>query len=608
MLGRPTEFPSARRKSSRGVVSLAFDIAGCFDAMKQRVAVIGAGPSGLVACKYCIERGYDVTCFEAADGVGGTFVSKAYENGNLVSSTTITSFSDHRWVRKGAPAGRGGGVNAVREKDLPWHPPVTSYVEYLKSYAKRFGLDKVIKYGARVSSVTKCAKSSMFKVRVEGTGHAETYHIVLNCTGVHHVANRPEIPGADTFPGTLIHSEEYKTPRGMFAGKRVLIIGCGETAMDVAHAAVQGAAAVTMSIRNGFLSVPTMMGDVPLDSMITNLFESTRCHRWLERHHFRWMATTPIIRTIFGVCTGTTMGFNQWGGALHPVKRGYHIINKSGKAMPYINAPLKKQSWWGRRWRWLDGDTGDKEIHLAPIVESVRGDAVTFSDGSVRHFDVIILATGYKPGGLFSSLPPATIHNIVNPQMPNFASIGFVRPNVGAIPPMAEIQIMWYLEWLSRGGSVLRVAQCRSGYRLLGNHPRTDDIAVDYGIYMHKLAEEIGAVPSATDFIFNLPGISISDGIKGLFSYAYGQAYVSFFRLVGPFACKGMSRVVCAELYTAVSHRGWWLNAVFVLTSSLFAVAHAAAYALDGALWLAMAALVLVKNVCFSYNSWSSCK
>ena len=375
-----------------------------------RVAVVGAGPAGLVSLKYCAARGYSVKCFEASASIGGTFVSKAYQGGKLVSSTTITAFSDYRWRCDSPERNASCPESEARVKDLPWHPPVTSYVEYLESYAKNFGLTEHIKFETPIGRI-KASESadaplghsfSLFSPSGESLG---TFDAVVDATGVHHEPNMPEFSGSDTFSGTILHSKDYKTP-DVFDGKRVLIVGCGETAMDLAHAAVHRAAHshVRMAIRSGFLSVPTMLGTVPLDSMITNLFESTRCHRWLERMHFRWLMTTPIIRMTFAACSGTSHGFNQWGGTLMPTKRGYHIINKSGKAMKYINAPIKQKTAWGRLWKWVDGDTGGKEIHLRGSIESISVSDVRFSCGTTEPFDLIVLATGYHPD---LSFPPS---------------------------------------------------------------------------------------------------------------------------------------------------------------------------------------------------------
>lgn len=198
-----------------------------------KVAVVGAGPAGLVSLKFCASRGYSVTCFEASSSIGGTFVSKAYQGGKLVSSTTITAFSDYRWRRGSSERMDGRPASEARVKDLPWHPPVTSYVSYLESYAKFFGLTEHIKFECPVGrvKVSECADAPFghsFALLSPGGESLGMFDAVVNATGVHHEPNVPNMAGSDTFSGNILHSKDYKTP-DVFDGKRVLIVGCGET-------------------------------------------------------------------------------------------------------------------------------------------------------------------------------------------------------------------------------------------------------------------------------------------------------------------------------------------------------------------------------------------
>ena len=164
---------------------------------------------------------------------------------------------------------------------------------------------------------------------------------------------------AEHFRGAVLHSSAYRDKRTL-KGKRVLVVGCGETGLDIVHRAITAPArSVALAVRRGFLSVPTEgAGDgVPLDSMIANLFECAYVHRWAEALKLRWRVTTWFIRAGFWLSTGSSCGFNQWAGGLAPstVRRGAHIVNKSTRAVPYLNRPLKRRSWAGRAlWGWAD--------------------------------------------------------------------------------------------------------------------------------------------------------------------------------------------------------------------------------------------------------------
>lgn len=222
----------------------------------MRVVVVGGGPSGIVCLKTLLEASVDAVLLEAEQGLGGTFRARGYENANLVSSRQLTSFSDFRLPR-----------------DHPDHLSLPEYVDYLEAYARHFGLDDVkrrgaawdgrgrIRLGAKVLSVRRGSggKGHVVQYRKDGGegGEEETMlecDAVALCTGLHVTPAVPAIPGFENIP-ERIHSSEYKG-RAQLAGKKVLLLGCGETAMDIAYESVKaGAKEVVMCHRGGFLSL-----------------------------------------------------------------------------------------------------------------------------------------------------------------------------------------------------------------------------------------------------------------------------------------------------------------------------------------------------------------
>jgi len=560
--------------------------------------VIGAGSSGLVAAKYLVAAGYDVAVFEKGAGIAGTFVTKCYDDAHLVSSKFLTAFSDLR-----SP-----------ESDPP-HLSLPQYVEYLRNYADKFDLYPLITFGALVESVTRQEKGGyevqlvpaettadeaypISETRPSATLRSATvrhFDAVCVCSGLHEAPYVPPIAGLESFAGErMLHSAEYKDSSA-FEGKRVLVVGCGETGMDLAYRAVQVAAHTAISIKNGFLSVPhDGWGGVPLDTLISNLFEHAYEHWWCHKHHLKWKFTTGFIKVGFLLMTGSTAGYNQWVGGLKEVKRGHHILCKSTAAMPYINRPLKQAAWWySWLWRWSEPQV-DKSIHTYPAPALVDGRTVTFVDGQVLSgVDVIALATGYRqtfpflhrgasvgdrpapaPGGwractgargLEDPLPEE--HFVIAPDEPELAFIGFVRPNVGAIPPMAELQVMWWIQRL-RGKTIAPIAP--TSYGLLG---KKLTYGVDYGNYMHQLAAEIGACPTVGDLARRSP--------RALIAWSLGQAYIPFFRLVGPYASDEAWAISADELYSPVARRGLFANSMLVGTMGLFAGINLLAHAVE---------------------------
>jgi dimethylaniline monooxygenase (N-oxide forming) len=156
------------------------------------------------------------------DEVGGTFRYRSYQNAELVSSKQLTTFSDHRFPL-----------------ETPDHISLPQYVDYLESYVDRFTLKPHLKLGCRITSIEPLAKSAdqRWKHRVKYTnehndGQERTFdcsHIAI-CTGLHVEPNIPSISGIENVEGEVFHSSEYKK-RAQLAGRDVLIMGCGETAM-----------------------------------------------------------------------------------------------------------------------------------------------------------------------------------------------------------------------------------------------------------------------------------------------------------------------------------------------------------------------------------------
>lgn len=170
------------------------------------------------------EQPIEAQLFEAEDKVGGTFRYRSYDNADLVSSKQLTAFSDFRF-----------------SAETPDHISLPHYVQYLEDYCTNFGLWDKINLGCRVAEITPLHSTEKGSVKRR---HQVTYeerskpgetrifectHVAM-CTGLHVEPNLPVIPGIGNVQGDVFHSSEYKG-RSQLAGKDVLILGCGETAM-----------------------------------------------------------------------------------------------------------------------------------------------------------------------------------------------------------------------------------------------------------------------------------------------------------------------------------------------------------------------------------------
>ena len=276
-----------------------------------------------------------------------------------------------------------------------------------------------------------------------------------------------------------------------------------------------------------------------------------------------------------------------------PVRRGYHIINKSHAAMAHMNVAAKSR-WgiWGRFWMWIYGESNLRPIetfHRTQVVDVEEdGTTVRFDDGRTYEADVIILATGYRQSFPFlcedikeqfreenkgvmavaescnyshasseeDYLPSQ--HFITGKNRPRLAFIGFVRPNVGAIPPMSEVQVMWWLQRMKKEVEMMPQTSSEPSYMVLGHKY---GYGVDYGNYMHRVSEDIGAAPSLVTLAES------KEPLKMMFTYCLGQSHVPLFRLQGPYESKLCWDVCFGELWRVCVKRGWAENAgLFYMT------------------------------------------
>ena len=522
-----------------------------------------------------------------------------YDNARLVSSKYITAFSDFRFDEDPAVC--------------PNHPTVEQYVEYLERYAENFDLMKHIQFGCKVILVEDAPKRNQngntsnhnvsdSDIDIDTNGYTVTYldpngrtvskhyDVVAVCSGLHNTPNippefEPLSPMVSNFKGQIIHSSEYKDA-SIFNRKRVIILGSGETAMDIAHRAITNplSESVAICVRRGFLSIPhNLAEDRPLDVFITNLLEHSYEHPWVHKLRLRWWLSTIFIRA-FLFLTGSSWGVNQWAAQTTPIRRGYHIINKSHAAMPHMNVAVKAR-WgvWGKFWMWVYGETNLRPIdtfhrtHVVNVEED--GTTLRFDDGRTYKADVIVLATGYRQSFPFlhddikeglrverntfgtdtkmegskyihsaneDYLPSQ--HFITGTTRSHLGFIGFARPNVGAIPPMSELQVMWWLQRMK--GKVNMIPQTSlepPSYMVLGHKY---SYGVDYGNYMHRVAEGIGAAPSLDTLARS------NEPLKMLYTYCIGQSHVPLFRLQGPYESKLCWKICVGELWRVCVKRG----------------------------------------------------
>jgi cation diffusion facilitator CzcD-associated flavoprotein CzcO len=204
------------------------------------VAIIGAGAAGLCAAKHLKAKGIDVTVFEIGTRIGGLWVyendnglSQAYKSLHVNSEAAVTAYKDNPF-----PPGS------------PLYPDHRQMTNYLESYAIRFEIVPLIRFGSKVAEVRRV--DGRWRVRLEG-GEVAMFDVVIVASGHQSVPRHPNF--ARDFSGEYLHAHSYRVPEP-FAGKDVLVVGVGNSACDIAADICTQTASTTMACSPDAAHVP----------------------------------------------------------------------------------------------------------------------------------------------------------------------------------------------------------------------------------------------------------------------------------------------------------------------------------------------------------------
>lgn len=301
----------------------------------DRLLVIGAGPVGLGMADALRHRGVAYDHVDANDGVGGNWRDGIYEGVHIVSSKRSTAFADY-----------------PMPSHYPDFPSTLQMRSYLESYARERGLSEGIEFRRKVVRALPLADES-WRVKFDN-GEERIYKGVVVCNGHHWDKRLPDYPGR--FTGTMIHSKDYEAPRQL-RGKRVLVIGGGNSGCDIACEAARVGACCDWSLRTGYWFLPKTAFGVPLtDLPIWGL------PVFLQR---------AILRALVWVFIGD---YRAYG-----LKRPDHRIFERHPAFGTDVLGYLRQ---GR-------------IKPRADIARLAGSKVHFRDGSVAEYDIVVAATGF---------------------------------------------------------------------------------------------------------------------------------------------------------------------------------------------------------------------
>lgn len=369
------------------------------------MCVIGAGPSGIAATKALHQRGLQVDCFERRDCVGGLWairddeIQASYPSLECNTSKRRTQFSDF-----------------PMPKHFSAYPHNTQMAAYFDDYVDRFGFRHRISFRTNVEKVAR-RNGSGWSVRVE-PGGTRDYHAVVVANGHHRTPRWPDPVMPGTFAGRLMHAHDYTGPQG-FENSSVVVLGMGNSAMDIAVEVSGVARRVYLASRRGAHIVPKYAFGQPIDTFNTAL-------------PIPW----SVKRAFFTLIVRSTIGRPEDVGLPKPDHR-------LGEAHPTVSQQI------------IDRVRKGKVIPR-PNLSELRGHRVRFSDDTEVEADAVVCCTGYNVVFPFFDDDVMKVddnrvdlfHNVFPPDVPDLAFIGLAQP-FGALMPIAEAQSEWVADQLT---------------------------------------------------------------------------------------------------------------------------------------------------------------
>jgi len=427
-----------------------------------KVCVIGAGSSGVVACQVLQARGIPFDCFEKGSFIGGNW---RYENDNGMSS-----------AYRSLHINTSRRVMAFKSLPMPDHypdyPDHFQMAAYFDEFADHFGLREQIEFRTEVVAVEPSGGEWEVTVEPEG-GKRQTrhYRAVLVANGHHWDPRWPEpaFPGAGEFAGEQLHAHHYREP-DVLRGKRVLVLGIGNSATDIAVESSRIADRTLIAMRRGAHVIPKYLNGKPIDELT---------------HPATSMLPLPVQRFFAQRALEVAAGKVTSYGLPKP-------DHKLFEAHPTVSSELLPR-------------IGHGDIGVKPNIERFGGgNTVRFVDGTEEEVDLVVYCTGYKISFPFfapevfaapeNRLP--LYRRVVAPDRPGLYFLGFIQP-FGPIMPLAEAQAEWIADLLAGAASLPPAAEmkrdvaaeeARMNRRFVASKRHT--VEVDFYPYLREIGRE----------------------------------------------------------------------------------------------------------------------
>ncbi|XP_024430260.2 flavin-containing monooxygenase 5 isoform X1 [Desmodus rotundus] len=458
----------------------------------KRIAVIGGGVSGLISIKCCLEEGLEPICFERTDDIGGLWRfqenpeegrASIYKSLVINTSKEMMCFSDY---------------------PIPDHFPNfmhnSQVLEYMRMYAKEFDLLKYIQLKTTVCSVKKrpdFSTSGQWEVVTESEGKKKVnvFDGVMVCTGHHTNAYLPleSFPGIETFKGQYFHSRDYKSPES-FTGKRVIIIGIGNSGGDLAVEISHVAKQVFLSTRRGAWILNRIADQgYPFDV----LFHSRL------KHFLKKICGQSLMNTYLEKRMNQRFNHEMYG-----LKPKHRPLSQH----PTVNDDLPN--------RIISG-----LVKVKGNVKEFTETAAIFEDDTREDdIDAVIFATGYSFAFPFLEDYVKVVKNKIslykkvfppNLEKPTLAIIGLIQP-LGAIMPISELQGRWVTQVFkglktlpSQSEMIVEITKAREQIEKRYVESQRHTIQGDYIDTTEELADLVGVKPNLLYLAFTDPKLAL---------------------------------------------------------------------------------------------------
>ena len=378
------------------------------------IAIIGAGVAGISAAKYLLQEGLEVVVYEMGSQIGGMWCymndngrSSAYRTLHINTAKSLTRFSDYPF-----------------EDEIQTFPDHWEVHAYLEGYTEHFNVRRHIRFHSEVTSIQPLFEPGREVPNWEiksRDGDVRSFGTVIVATG--HLYLPRHVDQFEGFAGQYLHSHDYKKPEP-FVGKRICIVGVGNSAVDIASDVCVTATRTVLVARTGVVIAPKLVFGIPLTDI------SEMLNRPWVPNKLRQRILTILIRMVHG--NMKDYGFKPVTKPVHPTSSG-SVIN----------------------------DIAYNRISVKQGIDRVDGTTIRFVDGTQETFDVLIGATGYIIDLPFISPEIVPVKEgaidlykrIVPPEWPGLYFIGFIQPNTG-LPRAFESQCRWLVEYVSGRSSL----------------------------------------------------------------------------------------------------------------------------------------------------------